>query len=275
MEINPSLQSRIAWIVCVLMMALMCATAVLATTPEGPTSISQTASSGRTAHGVGGGEAEAGNVTQLIISGKTGTNTWQGYVGNVSGLITLDDVSNHSLYNWTTNSPNGEVYATYLPTVDWTSGNINCWNWSDPDTDYVGLGVLEGWDSSKNSAGWALTSPGKIGCSDTDNDCVNETFTYPGTHNSFYAGTKNITINSCPAVGLKDINNNAAFQEVLLYNNKTGGGANGDGIIYTALIKQNTLGYDGSTWDFQMIVGENGRNVSATTTPYYFYLELS
>ena len=62
--------------------------------------------------------AYAGNITELNIVGTTITQTWQGFVGNVSGTITLDDSENNTLINWSLGDPEGEVYATYLPQVN-------------------------------------------------------------------------------------------------------------------------------------------------------------
>jgi hypothetical protein len=258
-----------------IIMVLLSALAVAVSLPEGPTQITQVLSQKRLPYPANTKEAEAGNITQITLYGKTATQSWQGYVGNVTGLVVLDDARNYTLYNWTITNPRGEIYATYLSSVDWTTGNVNCWNWTVPSTNYVGLGVLEGWDTGKASYSWGSTVPGRMGCSDIDIDCVNETFTYPGSHNPFFVGGKGISQDTCPAVSLKNNNDQGVFQEIMLYNNKTSGGANGDGVIYTSILRDNVVGYDGNQWDFEMLVGQNGHNGSTTTTTYYFYVELS
>ena len=43
--------------------------------------------------------------------------------------------------------------------------------------------------------------------------------------------------------------------------------------MYTAIINDDTNGFDNNNYDFQMIVAES--NVKAAPTTYYFYLELS
>jgi hypothetical protein len=60
------------------------------------------------------------------------------------------------------------------------------------------------------------------------------------------------------------------FDEVLL----TDGSAAPQNIIYTSILNQDTVGFDGGTHDFEMIVLENGASGKATATNYYFYLEL-
>ena len=57
-------------------------------------------------------KAEAGNVTELNISATVVTRGWQGYYGNVSGTITLDDGLNNTMYSWALADPEGEVYAS-------------------------------------------------------------------------------------------------------------------------------------------------------------------
>jgi hypothetical protein len=41
--------------------------------------------------------------------------------------------------------------------------------------------------------------------------------------------------------------------------------------VYTTIISQNTAGFDGSNWDFQLLVPVN---TAAAGTTYYFFAEL-
>ena len=89
--------------------------------------------------------AVAGNVTQLTVAGTTVTQTWQGYYGNVTGTITLDDASNNTMYDWALASPEGEIYASQA-TVTWTSGNVQCYDLNQSDVNnsaFVTLAELE------------------------------------------------------------------------------------------------------------------------------------
>ena len=42
-------------------------------------------------------EAEAGNITELTIDDRRTTQAWQGYYGNITGTITLDDANNYTM----------------------------------------------------------------------------------------------------------------------------------------------------------------------------------
>lgn len=244
---------------------------VLGATPEGPQTLDVTSSTMRTPAPASSLEASAGNVSQLNIYGETVTQAWQGYVGNVSGIITLDDSSNYSLYDWTLANPEGEVYATNATTVDWTAGNVVCWNWSDSFGSERQLAEIED----------------AYGLDSDDADGVNETFTcdrcdertVTTTHSEFYVGVQFINGTNtdaqgdpsggpCPSVSLRNGTGDGMFEEVILYEETQ------NELIYTSLINNDVPGYNNQTWDFQMIVGENGHDGDTETTTYYFYIEL-
>ena len=199
-------------------------------------------------------DAMAGNVTQLNIIGTTASQTWQGYYGNISGTLTLDDSSNNTIYSWDLASPKGEIYASESE-IDFSYGNIECFNLTKYETGYANLTYQEtllGLDA--NSA-----------------DGINETFSFGTTYDSFYAGTNHIN-SQCPETQLYNASeekDSSSFQEVLLYEKTT------KKLIYTAIIeKEPVLGFNNEYWDFQMIVGEKGRSGDTETTTYYFYVEI-
>ncbi len=247
--------------------------------PEGPQTLSIEASSRRSAYPAPTINASAGNITRLNVAGKTVTQSWQGFVGNASGTITLDDASNYTLYDWSIASPEGEVYATYLTTVTWTTGNILCWNWSKSEV-YLQLNELEGWGTT----GAKPAQTKSLGVADQDVDGVNETFTCDTcdfkatstTHTSFYVGGQYINGSGmngpCPSTKLYNGTREEIFEEVLLYQDVTGTGD--DGIIYASLLQNSINGYDNSTYDFEMLVGEDGHSGDIIDTVYYFYVEL-
>lgn len=262
---------------------------IAASQPEGPTELTIHNSSRRSAFPTSSTTAYAGNITHITLTGQTVTQSWQGFVGNVSGTITLDDARNYTLYDWTLGDPEGEVYATYVSSIDWTTGNVLCWNWShtEPGGDgtYLVLGELEGWDETGAPAGTQV-----IGAAVDDVDGVNETFTcdrceakssITTTHTDFYVGGQFINGTGtdidypnqgggpCPVVKLYNETSDNYFEEVILYHDGTS-----DGVVYTSLIQVNEGGYNNETWDFEMIVGENGHNGDIASTTYYFYVEL-
>jgi len=198
--------------------------------------------------------AEAGNVTELDLTAISTTKAWQGYYGEITGTITLENANGNVFYNWTSNEPKGEIYASINNTITWS--NIQCFEWSGtPD-----LETVESW----------------YGIEDDDADGINETFT-DNTNLAFSVGTHNISANTCPATNAYQSGSGAVdgnFENVLLTDGTT--------IIFTTIIENNEpdnatdiVGFDGNTHDFQMLVAENGHDsYEDTTTTYYFWAEI-
>ena len=229
-----------------------------ASIPEGPTTLTIDATSRRSAVTSPSIEAVAGNVTQLTIAGLTVTQTWQGYYGNVSGTVTLDDANNNTMYDWTLASPEGEIYAA-SSTVTWTAGNVVCYNMTSTDAG----------DSSIVTISELETL---YGLAADDIDGVTETFTNnSAAFDAFYVGETLIN-SGCPTTQTyngSETKDSSSFQEVMLYDNT------GDMIIWTAIIEETEpTGFNDLPWDFQMLVAEDGHNGDTSTTTYYFYVEL-
>ncbi len=198
-------------------------------------------------------QAQAGNVTMLLINDTRTTLRWQGYYGNITGRISLGDASGQLLYDWNLANPTGQIYASNTSAVTWTS--IQCFNMTASGVQQqVNLTALES----------------TLGIQPTDKDGVNETFnnTLP---RSFRVGATTIgTTDGCSATYLYT-NNGAqqtSFVETILTDNSTTGN-----VVYTALLEANAVGFTGATYDFEMLVGVNGDLAGATN--YYFYVELS
>lgn len=198
-------------------------------------------------------EAQAGNMTPLTINSSKLSTRWQGYYGNITGTITLDDGSANTMYSWAVTNAQGEIYAVNnTNTPAWAQ--LECFNFSD-DTQNITLSNLEG----------------SLGTISTNDESVNNTFNLSLT-NTFTIGESNTIQGSvgCRAVSLY-VNNGPdelRFNETILFNN-----ASKDSIVYTTIIEQDETGFSGSTLDFQMIVGDNGDDSVATS--YYFFVELS
>lgn len=212
-------------------------------------------------------DAAAGNVTALIIDGTKITESWQGYYGNVTGAITLDDGNNNTLYDWSLPDPSGEVYASNGSSVTWA--NVYCMNVSGTrNISGNGSGGSQGIIYNINGSQVELN----FGINATDGDGLNETFndTFDG---SFNVGE--ITIDSDDGCSethpFTDQNHNTDWDEVLLTDNAS--------LIFTAVMRTNANMYKSSgseTSDFQLLVLENGHTGSeSSTTPYYFYVELT
>ena len=255
---NTTKINKISMIIILVVISLSSFISISAITPEGP-NITIINTTTRTPTAASTLEAYAGNITQIDIIGTTVTQTWQGYFGNITGTITLDDSRNNTLYNWDLASPEGEVYAS-TSTIDFSSGNILCFNYSDDvPAAYTTLSELES----------------SLGADTYDADGVNETFSDSLTHTSFYTsvnlidGTSSDT--ACPTVRLFNSTEESTaglFEEVLLYD-KTN-----HKVIYTSILEDNEFGFTNEIIDFQMIVGEDGHSGDTTTTTYYFYVEL-
>ena len=200
-------------------------------------------------------QADAGNMTSMTINSTAISQRWQGYYGNVSGTITLDDGQNNTLYSWDIANPAGEIYAVNdSKSVAWTQ--VQCLNFTAGDTsDNVTLTALE------NS----------LGMNSADPDGVNETFNL-SRGGSFTVGSS-VTIgddSGCSWASLNTDNgpDTVRFNETILSDNTSN-----HNVIYTTVIEESLTGFSGSSLDFEMIVGDDGDTVAATD--YYFYVELS
>jgi hypothetical protein len=245
------------WLLLGLMLLSTASVVLAASVPEGPTTLTIDSTSRRTAVTSPTLNAVAGNVTQLTVAGTTVTQTWQGYYGNVTGTITLDDANNNTMYDWSLASPEGEIYAS-TAAVTWTSGNVKCYDLNMTDTGYSAFVMLSELDTL-------------LGLATDDLDGVDETFPEGTGYDSFYAGE--YLVNSvCPTTQTyngSEVKSASSFQEVLLYDNTS------NAIVYTGIIEETEpVGFNDLRWDFQMLVGENGHNGNTATTPYYFYVEL-
>lgn len=209
-------------------------------------------------------EAYAGNISELTIFGRSQTKHWQGYYGEVSGIIVLDDAQNWTLYDWPNPEPKGEIYATVNSTTPlWNT--IECFNYSATYT--PGNNHTDYWESFFN-----MTY--------NDVDGIDETFNMT-THPTFDVGEFTITENTCPSTftHVNDEFQTERFVEILLQDS-TGQ------LIFTTILENkdeanNTdiVGYNGVTHDFQMLVAEDGTSRTGgvrnqATTTYYFYLDL-
>lgn len=204
-------------------------------------------------------QAEAGNITEVSINARTQTRSWQGYFGNISGTITLEDALGFVFYDWADAEPKGQVYATINDSPDWTG--IHCFNYTAVNAE-INLTEQESY----------------FGIPDLAVDGINETFNET-THDLFYVGPRTIDANTCHSTyiyqnGTRQISN---FQNVLLTDNTS--------MIFTTLVENrgvnddvDKLGYNpGYTPDFQMLVAEDGHtnDSGAITTTYYFFVELT
>lgn len=196
--------------------------------------------------------AQAGNITGLVMNVTTITKTWQGYFGNISGKISLDDANNWTLYDWEFASPQGRIYAARNESIVWV--NISCMRFDADGSLYPNL---------------TTEQVGYLGGSLSDGDSIDKTFAV-ANHSDITIGTVVLPENTCNTTFLyvNDTSQNTQFREVLLTDNSSN-----NSVIYTAILEQDVVGFNNKSMDFQMIVGENGHGNNDATL-YYFWVEL-
>jgi hypothetical protein len=264
-------------------------TAIDTTQPEGPT-IVLVNKTRRTLATSTSQTAVAGNVTQLTVTGSAITQTWQGYYGNVTGMIRLDNAANQAMYTWRLPYPSGEIYASEIQTVNWTSNNLRCYHFHNEVN--VPAAFLDIWEYELNST---APSYAGLGLTATSVDGVDETFSnaslapgYPNfyTGTKFWNGTGSMAAGSpaCPRTWIYNNSgrggwnsagfNQTSFTELMIWGNWHNGANNGRP-IYVSLIKQyGALGFNGKKWNYEMLVPDNGHKGNTAPTTYYFYVEL-
>ena len=196
--------------------------------------------------------AEAGNITELTIEGLSVTKSWQGYYGNISGTIILEDAQGNRFYDWSAAEPQGEVFASVNESITWTT--VECAPIDDN-------GYRTPWNTF-------------YGAADTDYDDINKTYSLT-SHPIIYVGYLPITgcrttytfVNSAPQA--------SDFPALLLSSDDN------STLIFTAIIEDKTTGarqgitgFDGADHDFQVLVAENGQTGNSALTQYYFWVEL-
>ncbi len=190
-----------------------------------------------------------GTITTITLDSKQQDFKWKAYVGNVSGTLALANAGGTSIYDWAAGTPTGEVYISRFSNINWAS--IDC-------------AIAASWNAEHTA----------LGITGTASDSINATFNYT-THAAVTVGT-NPARSNCQSTatyvnGLRSNNPMgpaADFQEILLRDTATVG----DHMIYAGRIDDNTVGYDGANYDFQMIVAENESATIPTT--YFFWVEL-
>jgi len=260
-----------------IMLALFCLSMIshVSAAPVGPTTLTNISETTWDVYDALTNDALAGNITQLDFTGSSVTRSYQGYIGNISGYIVLGNANNQTLYDWSIAEPQGEIYAVRSSTVpSWTS--VACASTQEMLDENVRLNIN-------------VT---------TDEDAINNTFVvggapdqvarFPGSdfnHTQFYTANQSMARNACPVATLYNSSEmpSSYFKEVLLSDKINNDSVTGF-VIYTGILAQSSLpgvtadGYDGRTYDFQMIVGEDGHGAdtgpTATQSTYYFYLEL-
>jgi hypothetical protein len=231
-------------------MVLLGMVAAVRAIPEGATAVVGTAET-RSPNTPTNVTADAGNVTGVNITSNRQTGAWQGFYGEASGSLVLEDASGDTFYSWALFNISGEVYASRDNAINFANifANNNC------------------------SVDNVLTSFGV-------SDSVNNTYT---ASTSRFVEVGAISINASTACGtytyVNDTAQTAFFHNLILTDdpsvNATGqpnATLGGNTTVYVALIENNIAGFDSNTHDYQLLVPVNrtsGFNI------YAFYAELN
>ncbi len=216
---------------------------VFAANPVGPDSITINSNETKGASSAQMINISGGRILSMNVTATTQDPRWKAFVGNVIGSFTLDDGDGATIYNWTLSSITGRIYATRNDsTISW--GDIGCATTNDMETENVNM-------NHTNSG-----------------DNITATFS-DTTHDLFWVGSTSIGANLCPTLNtyVNNATQDNSFEEMVLDD--------GSNIVYATIIEENeTAGYDGEFYDFQMIVPENGAPSFTGATAYYLYVEI-
>jgi len=186
-----------------------------------------------------------GTINTLLLTTVQQNNNWKAYVGNISGILTLDDADGFTIFQWALGNAEvtGELYVSRSNNVSWSA--LNCSDQALIASEQTLIGFV---------------------ASSVDN--INNTFNYT-THAPITVAGRTISGNTCRSTATfvsdasQDISS-ADFPEVLL--------ASGADLVYVSPLNDDSSAYaTGEIVDFQIIVPDD---VTIATTTYYFYIEL-
>ncbi len=188
--------------------------------------------------------AQGGNVSEIDIDAIVVTTAWAGFYGDITGEIVLGNSGNDKFYNWTLTSVDGLVYGTRAASITWD--NVVCADGTAISTENTYLGV-----------------------SSTDADSVENTFTQRDHPALVITDSNTVSTDTCNSTFAfsSGIAQTSDWVQVLLHD----GGSN---IVYSTATNDSTTGFDGSAYDFQLLVGENEKTGSIGATDYYFWVQL-
>lgn len=185
-----------------------------------------------------------GRLATISINATSQNPRWKGFVGWVTGSFTLADSTNSRIYDWSSTSSSGLVYATRnATTISWPS--INCSNSTTLNAENLALNLTN------------------------QNDNLTKTFNMTGNHSAFIAASISFPANYCPSLHtyIGNATQYSKFQEMAMYD--------GASVFYATVLENDEPGFDSNSYDFQMIVPDRGDPGWSSYTPYYMYVELT
>lgn len=224
----------------------------ISATPTGPSFVNVTSNNTKAATAAAMINISGGYIATLNISANVQDPRWKAFVGNATGSFSLADATGAQIYNWASAAITGRIYATRNSSItNWAI--VNCSNRTTLENENAVM-ILN-----------STTAP---------SDNITQTFNMTPGNAPFFVGAQFISANTCPT--LLTYQNSVAqnpavstfFQEVPLFTPP------GNIIYQTPIQVPAPVGYNGQTWNFQMLVPENGTVGFGSATAYYLYVEL-
>jgi hypothetical protein len=248
---------------------LTCLKHYIAANPQGPSDITDITNEtkGDTA-GTERNETEgAGYIYTIAITTTSQNQRWKAYVGNVTGTLTLDNAAGSTIYDWTLSSSiAGRLYATRTSTTpSWTT--INCtWAFASGLYDAGNANETEN-RSIEEDENIELN---QLRADDNITTTFNET-----NHTSFWVGDTQIPENYCYNTNtyINETRHGGdqyadTYDEIILFD--------GTLPIYTTKLENDHIAYNETyTYDFQILLPEDGTEGFQSSTAYWFYVELT
>lgn len=212
-------------------------------TPTGPSNINITTNETKATTAGQIVNISGGIISKLNITASVQNPHWKAFVGWIDGKFTLDDSGGSTIYDWTLSTVGGEVYATRASSIaNW--GTISCADAAEitaEDTTLIHTGE----------------------------DNITSTFTAGSNTQPFVVAGTAIAATDCYATNtyVNNVSQGASFEEVILHDTSD--------IIFATILEEDVTGFDGTAYDFQMIVPENASSTWTSSTAYYLYVELS
>jgi len=230
-----------------------------------------------------------GYIYNITVTESQPTQKWLGYVGQISGEYALQDATGNALYDWDIATITGELYATKEGglTGGWDFdrrhgggvplwSNLSCAIYDQLQHENDLFNHNETWDNSSDEDAYI-------------NTFETTTFSNPG----FYAGEREVTdttmfndsnqgVQQCYGINLnaENADQSSNWTQVVLTDG-TGQRETSDGgaptrydIVYAALLENETVGFDSNTYDFQILLPQDGREGAQDNVAFYFYVEL-
>jgi hypothetical protein len=224
-----------------LTLLLFCSIAIA--TPTGPSNINVTANESKVTTAGRMVNISGGIISKMNVTASVQNPHWKAFVGWIDGKFTLDDSLGSTIYDWTLSSVGGEIYATRASGVaSW--GTISCANASEITTEDVAL-------------------------NQTGEDNITSTFVPANNSATFVVAGTTISASTCFSTNtyVNNLTQTTTFEEVILHDESN--------IIFATILEEDSTGYDGGAYDFQMLIPENGADTWVSSTAYYLYVELS